>query len=69
MFEQTEIPEVVLFQPKVIGDERGFFMETFRSDLFARSGIAEAFVQDNHSGSQRDIDPLGTHGRARTGRT
>ena len=38
MFEQTEIPGVLIFQPKVFGDERGFFMETFRSDLFAGSG-------------------------------
>ena len=55
MFEQTEIPEVLLFEPKVFGDERGFFMETFRSDLFAETGIAGTFVQDNHSGSQQGI--------------
>ena len=55
MFEQTEIPGVLIFQPKVFGDERGFFMETFRSDLFAGSGIAGIFVQDNHSGSQQGI--------------
>ena len=55
MFEQTEILGVLIFQPKVFGDERGFFMETFRSDLFAETGIAGTFVQDNHSGSQRGI--------------
>ena len=53
MFEQTAIPEVLLFEPKVFGDERGFFMETFRSDLFAGTGITGEFVQDNHSGSQQ----------------
>jgi dTDP-4-dehydrorhamnose 3,5-epimerase len=55
MFEQTNIPEVLLFQPRLFGDERGFFMETFRSDLFAGSGITGPFVQDNHSGSQQGI--------------
>jgi dTDP-4-dehydrorhamnose 3,5-epimerase len=55
MFEQTEILGVLIFQPKVFGDERGFFMETFRSDLFAGTGIAGTFVQDNQSGSQQGI--------------
>ena len=54
-FEQTEIPEVLVLQPKAFGDERGFFMETFRADIFAASGIAGPFVQDNHSGSQQGI--------------
>jgi dTDP-4-dehydrorhamnose 3,5-epimerase len=54
-FERTDIPEVLVLQPRVFGDERGFFMETFRSDVFAGSGIAGPFVQDNHSGSQQGI--------------
>jgi dTDP-4-dehydrorhamnose 3,5-epimerase len=54
-FEQTGIPDVLVFTPKVVGDKRGFFLETFRSDVFARSGIAGPFVQDNHSGSQQGI--------------
>ena len=54
-FEQTSIPDLLVLHPKVIGDERGFFMETFRVDDFARCGIAGPFVQDNHSGSQRGI--------------
>jgi dTDP-4-dehydrorhamnose 3,5-epimerase len=54
-FEHTDIPEVLIFHPKVFGDARGFFVETFRSDLFARSGIVGPFVQDNHSGSQQGI--------------
>ena len=53
LFEPTDIPEVLLFKPAVHGDERGFFLETFRSDVFARSGIAGHFVQDNHSGSRQ----------------
>lgn len=54
-FEQTGIPDVLIFHPRVFGDARGFFLETFRSDLFARSGIVGPFVQDNHSGSQRSV--------------
>lgn len=54
-FEQTDIPDVMIFHPKVFGDQRGFFVETFRSDLFARAGIIGPFVQDNHSGSQQGI--------------
>jgi dTDP-4-dehydrorhamnose 3,5-epimerase len=55
MFEKTNIPDVLIFQPHVFGDERGFNMEAFRSDLFAASGIAEPFLQDNHSGSQQGV--------------
>jgi dTDP-4-dehydrorhamnose 3,5-epimerase len=54
-FERTAIPDVILIQPRVYGDERGFFMETFRADEFAAYGITAGFVQDNHSGSQRGI--------------
>jgi dTDP-4-dehydrorhamnose 3,5-epimerase len=54
-FEQTDIPGVIIIKPQVFGDERGFFMETFRADLFAEAGIAGPFVQDNHSGSQQGI--------------
>lgn len=50
-FSPTSIPEVLLVQPTVYGDERGFFMETFRADHFASRGIGAEFVQDNHSGS------------------
>jgi dTDP-4-dehydrorhamnose 3,5-epimerase len=54
-FGRTTIPDVIVLQPKVFGDDRGFFMETFRADDFAASGIAGPFVQDNHSGSQQGI--------------
>ncbi len=52
-FEPTEIPDVILITPQVFSDERGFFMETFQEHKFAVAGIADDFVQDNHSGSQQ----------------
>jgi dTDP-4-dehydrorhamnose 3,5-epimerase len=45
----------VLLEPTVHGDERGFFLETFRRTDFASLGIEEEFVQDNHSRSRRGI--------------
>jgi dTDP-4-dehydrorhamnose 3,5-epimerase len=48
---ETKIPDVKIIKPHVYEDKRGFFMETYRSDLFAEFGIAATFVQDNHSGS------------------
>ena len=54
-FDQTNIRDVIILKPKVFGDSRGFFMETFRWDLFTEAGIAGSFVQDNHSGSQQSI--------------
>lgn len=47
----TDIPEVLLVEPKVHGDERGFFVETWHSERYAAAGIAGPFVQDNHSRS------------------
>ena len=49
------IPEVVLLTPKVFGDERGFFMETFRQNEFEKHCGHYTFVQDNHSKSRRGI--------------
>lgn len=49
----TAIPEVLLLEPKVFGDERGFFMETWQRRTFASLGIDHDFVQDNHSRSAR----------------
>lgn len=48
---ETQIPEVKLIKPKVFGDERGFFMETWNARAFAEAGIDATFVQDNHSRS------------------
>ncbi len=47
----TRIPDVKLIKPKVFGDERGFFMETWNAKSFAEAGIDATFVQDNHSRS------------------
>jgi dTDP-4-dehydrorhamnose 3,5-epimerase len=52
-FVPTALPEVVLIEPQVHGDERGFFMETWHRERFARAGIDCDFVQDNHSRSVR----------------
>jgi dTDP-4-dehydrorhamnose 3,5-epimerase len=49
----SEIPDVLLIKPKVFGDERGFFMETYQIERFTAAGIPNIFLQDNHSGSQR----------------
>ncbi len=46
---------LILFRPKIYGDERGFFMETWRKDEFDKIGINANFVQDNHSRSQQNV--------------
>lgn len=53
---KTEIPDVLIFEPKVFGDERGFFMESFNQKVFEEaSGRNVNFVQDNHSQSSKDV--------------
>ena len=52
-FTPTEIPAVVLVEPTVFGDERGFFIESWERRKFAAAGIDADFVQDNHSRSVR----------------
>ncbi len=54
-FLSTEIKQVLIIEPKVYEDDRGFFMETFRANLLAENGIPYQFVQDNHSGSKKNI--------------
>jgi dTDP-4-dehydrorhamnose 3,5-epimerase len=54
-FTETPLPGVILIEPRVFGDARGFFMETYRADLFREHGIDAAFVQDNHSRSARGV--------------
>jgi dTDP-4-dehydrorhamnose 3,5-epimerase len=50
------IPEVLLIEPKVFGDQRGFFYESFNQRQFAAlTGLTPCFVQDNHSRSQRNV--------------
>jgi dTDP-4-dehydrorhamnose 3,5-epimerase len=51
----TSLPGVVILEPRVFGDERGFFLESYNEKVFAELGIGERFVQDNHSSSQRNV--------------
>lgn len=51
---ETRIPDVKLIEPKVYGDERGFFMETWNEKSFREAGISSNFVQDNHSRSVKN---------------
>lgn len=50
-FHETPIADVILVEPQVFGDPRGFFMETWQAPKFEAAGIAARFVQDNHSRS------------------
>jgi dTDP-4-dehydrorhamnose 3,5-epimerase len=53
---QTEIPEVLLLEPKVFGDERGFFLENYNKRTFREAtGLDVEFVQDNHSRSRKGV--------------
>ena len=52
---ETAIAEVKILEPQVFGDERGFFMETWREDWFNTQVCARRFVQDNHSKSRQGI--------------
>jgi dTDP-4-dehydrorhamnose 3,5-epimerase len=51
----TKIPDVVLIEPRVFGDARGFFYESWNQKTFADIGLDLNFVQDNHSRSQRGV--------------
>jgi dTDP-4-dehydrorhamnose 3,5-epimerase len=52
---ETEIPGALIFEPKRLGDSRGFFVETFRADRYAAAGLRAPFVQDNWSRSARGV--------------
>src|ERR1700731_799771 len=52
-FQNTPIRDVILIEPQVFGDARGFFLETWQKEKFAAAGIDEIFVQDNHSRSAK----------------
>ena len=54
-FTRLAISDVILIEPKVLGDERGFFLEFYREDLFEKNGISVKFVQDNHSRSVKGV--------------
>jgi dTDP-4-dehydrorhamnose 3,5-epimerase len=51
----TSLPGVFILEPRVFGDERGFFFESYNQQIMAEVGIAERFVQDNHSCSSRNV--------------
>jgi len=48
---ETELPGVLVLEPRVFRDDRGFFLETFRAEILRSAGVNVAFVQDNHSRS------------------
>lgn len=52
---ETRLPGVLIIEPKVFGDHRGFFKETFQTERYAELGIDLPFVQDNHSRSQKGV--------------
>jgi dTDP-4-dehydrorhamnose 3,5-epimerase len=54
-YTQLNIPDIILIEPRVFGDHRGFFMETFRNDEFKENVAHVTFVQDNHSKSGQGI--------------
>ena len=51
----TELPGVLLIEPRVFGDDRGFFLESWNAHRFSQIGIEAKFVQDNHSRSARGV--------------
>lgn len=53
---KLSLPDIVLFEPKVFGDDRGFFFESFNNRIFAAAtGLQRTFVQDNHSRSAQNV--------------
>lgn len=53
---KTSIPDVIIFEPKIFGDERGFFYESFNAKVFEQvTGLDVDFVQDNHSKSAKNV--------------
>ncbi len=54
-FQKLKIPELILITPEVFQDKRGFFLETYKESDFAKNGIKEKFVQENHSKSKKGV--------------
>jgi len=54
-FEKTDIPGVILVKPKVFGDDRGFFLESYEKKEFEKAGIVGDFLQENHSKSKKGV--------------
>jgi dTDP-4-dehydrorhamnose 3,5-epimerase len=61
-FTETELPGLILIEPDVHGDQRGFFLETYHFPRYREAGIDKAFVQDNHSRSSKGT-LRGLHGQ------
>ena len=53
--KETPIKDLIIIEPKVFGDERGFFQETYNKESFAELGLNMEFVQDNHSKSKKGV--------------
>src|ERR1700689_5363511 len=51
----TSLPGILLLEPRVFGDDRGFFLESYNQRAFADLGITDPFVQDNHSYSSKNV--------------
>ncbi|MCB1195902.1 dTDP-4-dehydrorhamnose 3,5-epimerase [bacterium] len=54
-FIRTSIPEVIIIEPDIYKDHRGFFAETYRNNSYCENGINQPFVQDNHSHSKQNV--------------
>lgn len=54
-FTKTFIPDLIMVDPVVFGDDRGFFMESYKYSDFKKAGIPDIFIQDNHSSSSKGI--------------
>ena len=52
---KTHLPGVIVIEPKLFGDKRGFFLETYREDVLKNAGLNVSFVQDNHSRSTQGV--------------
>lgn len=54
-FVPSNLPNIIIIQPKVFEDERGFFLESYQKQRFAEAGVSYEFVQDNHSLSRQGV--------------
>lgn len=52
---KTKLKDCIIIKPKVFGDERGFFLETYQEQRYQKAGIKEKFIQDNRSRSTRNV--------------
>lgn len=52
---EANLPGVLIFEPRVFGDQRGFFLETYSEHRYREAGLSERFVQDNHSRSRKGV--------------